>query len=83
MFDQIDMAVLYVDIVGSTKMSMALPSDKLSIMIRSFSQEMSYVIEKFGGYVLKFVGDVMRVLIVKRPFCIHDSRKSQYGLFKI
>ena len=58
-FEQIDMAVLYVDIVGSTKMSMSLPSDKLSIMISSFSQEMSYVIEQFGGYVLKFVGDAV------------------------
>jgi class 3 adenylate cyclase len=72
-----------VDIVGSTKMSMALPPDKLSIMISSFSQEMLYVIEQFGGYALKFVGDVMWVLIVKRPFCTHDNRKSQYGLFKI
>ncbi|MDH5665585.1 MAG: adenylate/guanylate cyclase domain-containing protein [Nitrosopumilus sp.] len=58
-FEQIDMAVLYVDIVGSTKMSMAMPSDKLSVMISSFSQEMSYVIEQFGGYVLKFVGDAV------------------------
>ncbi|MCH9657498.1 adenylate/guanylate cyclase domain-containing protein [archaeon] len=58
-FEQIDMAVLYVDIVDSTKMSMALPPDKLSVMISSFSQEMSYVIEQFGGYVLKFVGDAV------------------------
>ena len=58
-FAQIDMAVLYVDIVGSTKMSMTLPPDKLSILISSFSQEMSYVIEQFGGYVLKFVGDAV------------------------
>jgi len=58
-FEQIDMAVLYVDIVGSTKMSMTLPPNKLSIMISSFSQEMSYVIEQFGGYVLKFVGDAV------------------------
>ncbi len=58
-FGQISMAVLYVDIVGSTKMSMTLPSDKLSIMISSFSQEMSYVIEQFHGYVLKFVGDAV------------------------
>ena len=58
-FDQINMAVLYVDIVGSTKMSMTLPPDKLSIMISSFSQEMSYVIEQFHGYVLKFVGDAV------------------------
>ena len=58
-FEQIDMAVLYVDIVGSTKMSMTLQPDKLSILISSFSQEMSYVIEQFGGYVLKFVGDAV------------------------
>ena len=58
-FNQINMAVLYVDIVGSTKMSMTLPPDKLSIMISAFSQEMSYVIEQFHGYVLKFVGDAV------------------------
>jgi class 3 adenylate cyclase len=58
-FRQINMAVLYVDIVGSTKMSITLPPDKLSVMISSFSQEMSYVIEKFHGYVLKFVGDAV------------------------
>ena len=58
-FEQINMAVLYVDIVGSTKMSMTLSPDKLSILISSFSQEMSYVIEQFHGYVLKFVGDAV------------------------
>lgn len=58
-FGQINMAVLYVDIVGSTKMSMTLPPDKLSVIISSFSQEMSYVIEQFHGYVLKFVGDAV------------------------
>lgn len=56
---QINMVVLYVDIVDSTKMSMILPPDRLSVLISSFSQEMSYVIEQFGGYVLKFVGDAV------------------------
>ena len=58
-FGQIDMAVLYVDIVGSTKMSMTLSPNSLSTIISSFSQEMSYVIEQFHGYVLKFVGDAV------------------------
>lgn len=58
-FAQIDMAVLYVDLVGSTKISRNLSAEKLSILISSFSQEMSYVIEKFGGFVLKFVGDAV------------------------
>jgi adenylate cyclase len=58
-FEQVDMGVLYVDIVDSTKMSMTLPPDKLSVIISSFAQEMSYVIEQFHGYVLKFVGDAV------------------------
>lgn len=58
-FQQINMAVLYVDLVGSTKMSMELPPDKLSILVSSFSQEMAYVIAAHNGYVLKFVGDAV------------------------
>jgi hypothetical protein len=41
-FQTIEVAVLYVDLVGSTKMSLELPPDKLSIIISSFVQEMSY-----------------------------------------
>lgn len=58
-FKQVNMAVLYVDLVCSTKMSMELPSNKLSTLISSFSQEMAYVINAHKGYVLKFVGDAV------------------------
>lgn len=58
-FQQVNMAVLYVDLVGSTTMSMKLPPDKLSVLISSFSQEMAYVINTHNGYVLKFVGDAV------------------------
>ena len=58
-FQQIKMAVLYVDLVDSTKISMQLPPNKLSTLISSFSQEMAYVINAHNGYVLKFVGDAV------------------------
>ncbi|MHA7646729.1 adenylate/guanylate cyclase domain-containing protein [Nitrosopumilus sp. S4] len=58
-FQQLNMAVLYVDLVGSTKMSMELSPEKLSTLISSFSQEMAYVINIHNGYVLKFVGDAV------------------------
>lgn len=58
-FQQLNMAVIYVDLVGSTKMSIELPPDKLSTLISSFSQEMAYVINAHNGYVLKFVGDAV------------------------
>lgn len=51
--------VLYVDLVGSTKMSSELDPGVFNIIIRTFSQEMAYVIEQFDGYVLKFVGDAV------------------------
>ncbi|RDJ31203.1 MAG: adenylate/guanylate cyclase domain-containing protein [Crenarchaeota archaeon] len=58
-FQQVKAAVLYVDLVGSTKISMQLPPNKLSTLISSFSQEMAYVINAHNGYVLKFVGDAV------------------------
>jgi len=57
--ERLSMFVLYADLVGSTKMSGDMSPDTLKIIIRTFSQEMSYVIESFGGYVLKFVGDAV------------------------
>ncbi len=56
-FSKIDMMVLYVDLVGSTTMTLELPEDKLAIIISSFAQEMASVIAQYEGYVLKFVGD--------------------------
>lgn len=53
------MYVIYVDLVGSTKMSADLSPQVFNIVIRTFSQEMAYVIEQFDGYVLKFVGDAV------------------------
>lgn len=56
---RIHMIVLFVDLVGSTEMSLTLPPEKLGIIISSFSQEMRYVIKHHGGFVLKYVGDAV------------------------
>ena len=54
--------VMYIDIAGSTQMSHDIPPLSLSIIIQIFSQEVSLSIVKFGGYVLKFVGDAVIAL---------------------
>ena len=54
---RLDFAVIFVDMVNSTRMSTELAPDSLSKIVTVFTQEVSYVIEHFGGYVLKFVGD--------------------------
>ena len=56
---KISLVIIYVDIVGSTKMSMTLPADKLVTIIRAFSHEMSSVVESYDGYILKSVGDAV------------------------
>ena len=58
-FSKLDMIVLYVDLVGSTTMTLELPAEKIAIIISSFSQEMAAVIRQHHGYVLKFVGDAV------------------------
>jgi len=58
-FSRVDMMVLYVDLVGSTSMTLELPEEKIATIISSFSQEMANVIRLHHGYVLKFVGDAV------------------------
>jgi class 3 adenylate cyclase len=59
---KIGVVILYVDIDGSTKMSMALAPDKFATILHIFSQEMSLVIAEYGAYVLKYVGDAVIAL---------------------
>ncbi len=56
---RVNMIVLYVDLVGSTEITLSLPEEKVAIIIRSFAQEMSTVIKRHDGFVLKFVGDAV------------------------
>lgn len=50
-------AILFVDIVKSTNLANTLEPDKMSSLIRVFSQEMSLLISKHSGFVLKYAGD--------------------------
>ena len=53
------MVVMYVDLVGSTDITLTLPEEKVAIIISSFAQEMAYAVKHHGGFVLKFVGDAV------------------------
>jgi class 3 adenylate cyclase len=64
---KVELAVLHIDLVGSTKLSMTLSIDKLSAIIRAFAQEISLVVSMYGGYVLKYIGDaVLAFFVVER-----------------
>ncbi len=56
---RVTMAILYVDLVGSTAMTAVLSPDQLVNIIRIFCQEMSIMISKRRGYVLKYAGDAV------------------------
>jgi class 3 adenylate cyclase len=56
--------ILYIDLVGSTKLSMTLPIDKLAAIVRAFTHEMSLVVSAYGGYVLKYLGDAILAFFV-------------------
>ena len=56
---KISLVIMYADLVGSTNMSMTLPVDKMVTIIRSFSYEMTSIIQSYNGYVLKYVGDAV------------------------
>jgi adenylate cyclase len=56
---KIPLVIMYADLVGSTNMSMTLPADKLTTIIRAFTYEMSQVVYSHESYVLKYVGDAV------------------------
>ncbi|MGI0101500.1 MAG: adenylate/guanylate cyclase domain-containing protein [Nitrosotalea sp.] len=56
---EINTTVLYVDIVGSTKLATLLISEELSGLIKVFSEEMSVIVSKHAGFVLKYAGDAV------------------------
>ncbi|WP_415281095.1 adenylate/guanylate cyclase domain-containing protein [Candidatus Nitrososphaera sp. FF02] len=58
------LVILYIDIVGSTKLSMTLPVDKLAAIVRAFTHEMSLVVSAYGGYVLKYLGDAVLAFFI-------------------
>ena len=56
---KLSLIVMYADLVGSTKMSMYLPVEKMATIIKAFSHEISSVVESYNGFVLKYVGDAV------------------------
>jgi len=56
---KVTLVILHIDLVGSTRLSMTLPVDRLATIIQAFTQEMSLTISAYGGYVLKYVGDAI------------------------
>jgi class 3 adenylate cyclase len=51
------LVVLFIDINGSTQMSITLSPPKFAVIVQVFSQEARLAILGHGGYVLKYVGD--------------------------
>ena len=56
---RVTMTVMVIDLVGSTKLSAEIHPMRLGRWVREFSQESTFVIESFGGHVLKYVGDAV------------------------
>ena len=76
-FSKLDMVVLYVDLVGSTTMTLEMPAEKIAIIISSFAQEMAAVIRQHHGYVLKFVGDAVIGYFVSDEDKIYGTKAAE------
>ena len=53
------LAILNVDLVESTELSITLPLERLSTILQTFMQEVASLIISYGGYVLKYIGDAV------------------------
>jgi len=55
--EKMQFVILSIDLKGSTTMSQALTPESYSKLISFFSREMTLIVSKFNGYVLKNTGD--------------------------
>lgn len=73
---KVQMTILYVDLVGSTHMSMILSLETLTTIIQTFVQEMTIVVANSCGYILKYMGDaIIAYFPVTNETDIHTSYK--------
>lgn len=70
------MVILYVDLVGSTALSAIVSTGELSVLIKIFCQEMSIVISKHNGYVLKYAGDAVIGYFPRNPDIISACKEA-------
>ena len=70
---KIPLIIMYADLVGSTTMSMTLPIEQLVTIIRAFTHGLSHVVDSYGGYVLKYVGDAV---ISFFPYSVNDNNNN-------
>jgi len=61
---KINLVILHIDLVGSTRMSLTLPIERLTTIIRTFAHQMSLMISMYGGFVLKYIGDAVLAFFV-------------------
>jgi class 3 adenylate cyclase len=72
------LVMLHIDLVGSTKMALTIPIDRLTTIIRSFAQEMTNILSLYGGYVLKYIGDAVLAF-----FVIEDTTSNEQYMNKV
>jgi hypothetical protein len=66
---------LYVDLVGSTLMSMKLNNEQMTTLVNVFTQEMTSIVSANNGHVLKYAGDAVIAFFPKS-----DSNKNTDAL---
>ena len=80
---KLNLVILNVDLVASTKLSMTLPLDRLTTLIQSFNQEMSLIVKDFGGFVLKYVGDAVLAFFVVIPGQESEGKAACTSCYKL
>ncbi|WP_299614724.1 DUF427 domain-containing protein [uncultured Tateyamaria sp.] len=57
--DEIDAAIMFCDLRGSTRLEQELPRDQYIALLNAFLEITSTVVDAHGGEVLKFIGDAV------------------------
>ena len=71
---KVQLVIIHVDLVGSTKLCMSLSANRVADIIRAFTQEMSILITSYGGYIIKYIGDAVLGFFLVRSNSQYDEK---------
>ncbi len=78
--------ILYIDLVGSTALTAIMSAEAVARLVRTFCQEMSITVSKYGGYVLKYAGDAVIAFFPPNPDLSSTSKnviRCAYNMMKL
>ena len=81
--DQIDAAILFCDLRGSSRLAEEMEREDYLVLLNQFFDDATRIVNEHGGEVLKFIGDAVLAIFPTGEDAVHASRQALHAAVRI